>query len=151
MSAINEATVTIPLAPVAGAGLSSTLAGKGVSPDENRIGYCRSPASEDAGAVIYNGDEATKSSQAEADKKHRRKRLINFITLCYTFILEGWNDGSLGPLIPRIQQYYKVICFYTGIEGLLTSSFKISYAIVSLIFVFECVVSYVTIIRRKGH
>src|ERR1700722_9512263 len=33
---------------------------------------------------------------------------IHFFALCWSLFLIGWNDGSLGPLIPRIQKYYDV-------------------------------------------
>ena len=39
---------------------------------------------------------------------YRRKFLISFVTLCYAFFLNGWNDGTTGPLLPRIQSYYDV-------------------------------------------
>ncbi|KAM5542669.1 hypothetical protein V8D89_003630 [Ganoderma adspersum] len=49
---------------------------------------------------------------------YRRKFLISFVTLCFSFFLEGWNDGTVGPLLPRIQSYY-----------------NLGFATVSLIFV----------------
>ncbi|KAH9899251.1 MFS general substrate transporter [Cubamyces lactineus] len=52
----------------------------------------------------------------------RRKARIQFMTLCWTLFLAGWNDGTTGPLLPRIQSVYHV-----------------GFAIVSLIFVFNCV------------
>lgn len=33
---------------------------------------------------------------------------LHFATLCWTFFLEGWNDGTTGPLLPRIQEFYHV-------------------------------------------
>ncbi|PCH35199.1 MFS general substrate transporter [Wolfiporia cocos MD-104 SS10] len=51
-----------------------------------------------------------------------RNSRIQFFALCYSFFLEGWNDGSTGPLIPRIQRNY-----------------KIGFAIVSILFVTNCV------------
>ena len=33
---------------------------------------------------------------------------IQFITLCWTLFLAGWNDSSTGPLLPRIQEVYHV-------------------------------------------
>nr|VWO96590.1 Major facilitator superfamily transporter [Ganoderma boninense] len=36
----------------------------------------------------------------------RRKARIQFITLCWTLFLAGWNDGTTGPLLPRIQIVY---------------------------------------------
>ncbi|KAI8976584.1 MFS general substrate transporter [Trametes punicea] len=52
----------------------------------------------------------------------RRKARIQFATLCWTLFLAGWNDGTTGPLLPRIQSVYHV-----------------NFAIVSLIFVFNCI------------
>lgn len=45
----------------------------------------------------------------------RRKRLHHFIALCVCFALEGWNDGSTGPILPRLQSTYHVrISFRLG-------------------------------------
>lgn len=38
----------------------------------------------------------------------RVKGYIQFAALCYTLFLCGWNDGSTGPLLPRIQTNYNV-------------------------------------------
>ena len=38
----------------------------------------------------------------------RRRARIQFITLCCTLFLAGWNDGTTGPLLPRIQSVYHV-------------------------------------------
>ncbi|TEB30490.1 MFS general substrate transporter [Coprinellus micaceus] len=46
---------------------------------------------------------------------------IQYSALCFCFFISGWNDGSTGPLLPRIQEVYKV-----------------SYIIVSLFFVVSC-------------
>ncbi|KAJ3505312.1 hypothetical protein NLJ89_g7483 [Agrocybe chaxingu] len=46
---------------------------------------------------------------------------IQFYALCYDVFLVGWNDGSLGPLLPRIQEFYGV-----------------GFATVSWIFVVAC-------------
>ncbi|TFK84381.1 MFS general substrate transporter [Polyporus arcularius HHB13444] len=35
-----------------------------------------------------------------------RKRMINFAVLCFAIFINGWNDGTTGPLLPRIQSYY---------------------------------------------
>ncbi|KAJ3726717.1 MFS general substrate transporter [Lentinula raphanica] len=47
--------------------------------------------------------------------------MIQFGALCWCFVLEGWNDGSVGPLLPVIQAYYSV-----------------GFAVVSLLFVVNC-------------
>ncbi|KAI8976673.1 MFS general substrate transporter [Trametes punicea] len=53
---------------------------------------------------------------------YRRKNAIHFLTLCFTILLNGWNDGTTGPLLPRIQSYY-----------------HLGFAVVSLIFIFNTV------------
>ncbi|KDQ58647.1 hypothetical protein JAAARDRAFT_155195 [Jaapia argillacea MUCL 33604] len=50
------------------------------------------------------------------------KARIQFISLCYSILLAGWNDGTTGPLLPRIQRVYHV-----------------GFAVVSLLFVANCV------------
>ena len=40
----------------------------------------------------------------------RRKGWLQYAVLCYTFFVTGWNDGTLGPLLPRLQSVYHV-CF----------------------------------------
>ncbi|KAI0356000.1 MFS general substrate transporter [Trametes cingulata] len=52
----------------------------------------------------------------------RRKALVQFVTLCCSMFVSGWNDGTLGPLVPRLQEVYSV-----------------GYAVVSLIFVVSCI------------
>ncbi|KAJ7194833.1 MFS general substrate transporter [Mycena pura] len=59
-------------------------------------------------------------SSAGRTKHHRKQERLQLATLCWTLFLAGWNDGSLGPLIPRIQQAYHV-----------------GYTILSLIFIFQ--------------
>lgn len=71
--------------------------------------------------------DAIQISPAQA-AKFRRNGRIQFAALCWTFFLQGWNDGtahsprihrttdwhlfalgSTGPLLPKIQSYYNVI------------------------------------------
>ncbi|KIK56703.1 hypothetical protein GYMLUDRAFT_99125 [Collybiopsis luxurians FD-317 M1] len=54
-------------------------------------------------------------------KKQHRRSILHFAALCWCFILEGWNDGSVGPLLPIIQTHYSV-----------------GFAVVSLLFVTNC-------------
>ncbi|EJF64656.1 MFS general substrate transporter [Dichomitus squalens LYAD-421 SS1] len=51
-------------------------------------------------------------------KAQRRKSWLQFGALCMAIYVAGWNDGTTGPLIPRLQEVYHV-----------------SYAVVSLIFI----------------
>lgn len=38
----------------------------------------------------------------------RLKARIQFATLCWSLFMAGWNDGTTGPLLPRIQSVYHV-------------------------------------------
>ena len=31
-----------------------------------------------------------------------------FLALCWTLFVVGWTDGSTGPLLPKIQNFYDV-------------------------------------------
>ena len=39
---------------------------------------------------------------------YRKKAHIQFASLCLTLFLLGWNDGTTGPMLPRIQKVYHV-------------------------------------------
>ncbi|KAJ7927611.1 major facilitator superfamily domain-containing protein [Mycena leptocephala] len=54
--------------------------------------------------------------------QHVFRERVQLFALYWCMFLAGWNDGSAGPLIPRIQKVYHV-----------------GFAVVSLIFVFACV------------
>ncbi|KAF7983221.1 hypothetical protein HWV62_23506 [Athelia sp. TMB] len=54
-------------------------------------------------------------------KSQRRWTHVQFASCCFALFLAGWNDGTTGPLLPRIQEDYHV-----------------NFAVVSLIFVFAC-------------
>ncbi|KAK0480368.1 MFS general substrate transporter [Armillaria novae-zelandiae] len=47
---------------------------------------------------------------------------LQFAAICWCFFLEGWNDGTTGPLIPVMQE-----------------SYHINFVVVSLLFVFNCI------------
>ncbi|PCH42938.1 MFS general substrate transporter [Wolfiporia cocos MD-104 SS10] len=51
----------------------------------------------------------------------RQKANIQFAAMCFALFLAGWNDGTTGPLLPRIQKVY-----------------HIGFAVASLIFVSNC-------------
>lgn len=44
--------------------------------------------------------------------RHRWNGRQHFFALCYCIFLEGWNDGSTGPLLPTVQRYYNVRPFH---------------------------------------
>lgn len=41
----------------------------------------------------------------------RRREKIVMAAMCWALFLAGWNDGSVGPLLPRIQENYHVRFF----------------------------------------
>ena len=44
----------------------------------------------------------------QSSPAQRRHANLQLATLCWTLFLAGWNDGSTGPLLPRIQKVYGV-------------------------------------------
>ena len=44
-------------------------------------------------------------------QKLKSREYMQFITLCWFIYLEGWNDGTNGPLLPRMQRVYGVHLF----------------------------------------
>lgn len=59
-------------------------------------------------------EESVPSSTAAASILHadartsRRKTNIHFAAMCWSLFMAGWNDGTTGPLLPRIQEVYHV-------------------------------------------
>lgn len=45
---------------------------------------------------------------ANQNAEQRWKGRFHFAALCYFLFLEGWNDGSTGPLLPTIQRHHNV-------------------------------------------
>ena len=63
--------------------------------------------------------ESTDRAQSELDpligndvkvptKQEARLARAQFLALCWALFVIGWNDGSTGPLLPRIQKFYDV-------------------------------------------
>lgn len=44
----------------------------------------------------------------EPSKKEERVARVQFLALCWTLFVVGWTDGSAGPLLPRMQNYFGV-------------------------------------------
>ena len=54
-------------------------------------------------------DSNVAASQSEVDPRLLDRKLqIHFATMCSALFLAGWNDGTTGPLLPRIQEVYHV-------------------------------------------
>ncbi|PIL35311.1 MFS general substrate transporter [Ganoderma sinense ZZ0214-1] len=54
-------------------------------------------------------------------KAMRRKAWLHYAALCWAIFVCGWNDGTTGPLVPRLQEVHHV-----------------SYGVLSLIFIAGC-------------
>ncbi len=44
----------------------------------------------------------------EVTKTQKRQCALHFAALCWSLTLGGWNDGSVGPLLPVRQDHYSV-------------------------------------------
>ncbi|KAA1472100.1 MFS general substrate transporter [Dentipellis sp. KUC8613] len=73
-------------------------------------------------SLHYAEDAALDQPSAAQRAKFRRFGRMHFLACCWCFFLEGWNDGTTGPLLPVIQKHYNV-----------------GFAVVSLIFVLNCI------------
>lgn len=66
-------------------------------------------------AVII--DETSPKSISGVNRNAVRwKARLQFFSVCFCLFVAGWNDGTTGPLLPRIQQVYHVgldadLCF----------------------------------------
>ena len=94
---------------------STDLQHVSVQASEHEKGHPPTPASEDGKEMVIMMDEATRppSLRNEAGvivrtPAQRRKVLMQFFALCSAIYVAGWNDGTLGPLLPRLQEHYHV-------------------------------------------
>ncbi|KAL0067465.1 hypothetical protein AAF712_005453 [Marasmius tenuissimus] len=55
---------------------------------------------------LVNHDQ-TQDQEVQQTKKQKRRAMMHLAALYYCFFLEGWNDGTLGPLLPVIQRDYQ--------------------------------------------
>ncbi|KAH7098382.1 MFS general substrate transporter [Auriculariales sp. MPI-PUGE-AT-0066] len=72
-------------------------------------------------------------AQLEQTPAQRRTELIRYCALLYAFVLIGWQDGSTGPLLPAIREYYQLnftkvsLIFILGCAGGAVGSFSLFY------------------------
>lgn len=59
-------------------------------------------------ASLAPSTEPIASDSVKERRNARRKEYICFGVLLWSIWLEGWNDGSNGPLLPRMQEHYHV-------------------------------------------
>lgn len=60
-------------------------------------------------AVSIRDDSSTAAIVSDSERRaHNRRSAVHYAALCWCFFLCGWNDGTTGPLLPRIQEHYGV-------------------------------------------
>jgi len=52
--------------------------------------------------------DVTEENKDIRTKKQKATERIQFSAVCWCLFLAGWNDGTTGPLLPRIQEVYHV-------------------------------------------
>ncbi|KAJ8453989.1 hypothetical protein ONZ45_g19482 [Pleurotus djamor] len=74
-------------------------------------------------SLRYTGSTRPPSNHSSAiTATYKRRALIHFVALCWCLFIEGWNDGTTGPLLPVIQR-----------------DFQVGFAVVSMLFVSNCI------------
>ncbi|CAE6464179.1 unnamed protein product [Rhizoctonia solani] len=73
--------------------------------------------------IEMNSVDSPKSAEdsSSSDAAAHRREMIAMAAVCWTQFMAGWNDGTLGPLIPIIQEH-----------------FHIGFMVVSMLFVSAC-------------
>jgi len=61
-----------------------------------------------SGRSILEENEDQSAPMRRSSFKPRTWEHIQFLTLCWALLLAGYNDGSTGPLLPKIRQVYDV-------------------------------------------
>ncbi|KIY70509.1 MFS general substrate transporter [Cylindrobasidium torrendii FP15055 ss-10] len=80
------------------------------------------PYTRPASALSTSEPREESSVNPALKKKQRRLANIQFAAICFMFFVEGWNDGTTGPLLPTMQEHY-----------------NIGFTLVSMLFVFACI------------
>lgn len=82
---------------------------------------------------------ASSNASSRSGRVPRRIANIQFASMCCSLFLAGWNDGTTGPLLPRIQSVYHVrISLFA--RNTMSIIWQVGFAVVSLIFVCNCIV-----------
>ena len=77
-----------------------------------------------AAPPVEEGPSHANTSEVDV-RAQRRKVNIHFFTMCCSMFLLGWNDGTTGPLLPRIQEVYHVrVSRCTGTAGCLNEAIQ---------------------------
>ena len=74
--------------------------------DDFPTGYQKLSVVDDPNSTLL--EEEFGGSPRPLSAKEERTSRIQFYSLCWSLFVIGWNDGSTGPLLPRIHEVYKV-------------------------------------------
>ena len=69
-------------------------------------------------AGVAGAEQGCKSPPTEVTASMKRKSWVQFAALCFAIYVAGWGDGTLGPLLPRLQEVYHVRVFYLYIPSI---------------------------------
>jgi len=76
----------------------------------------KTPSPHDSREQIAGASTEIASSSAPLDITDRSTSIfrerVQYSALCVYMFLSGWNDGTTGPLLTRIQAVYDVIFFF---------------------------------------
>ena len=83
------------------------------SPDEKKLTPMTPGSDEKKGVIVTIEDVVPSLPNKEVDldavtKTMRRRAWFQYAALCWAMFLCGWNDGTSGPLVPRLQEVYQV-------------------------------------------
>lgn len=71
--------------------------------------HCNVPAaSPDSNSLNDKVEEEASSTPLERKPEQIRTGRLQFFALCWCLFICGWNDGTTGPLLPRIREVYDV-------------------------------------------
>ncbi|KAI0783169.1 MFS general substrate transporter [Abortiporus biennis] len=117
------ADTTIELSPIAKATSIKSLAGTRTNVPTDSSEAVVAVSTSINPHILASHDSVLSNTPSLSERASQQRRsLIHFATLCFCLFVEGWNDGSTGPLLPTIQRHYGV-----------------GFAVVSLLFVSSCV------------
>jgi hypothetical protein len=67
-----------------------------------------SPDSRSLNEKVTEESEPVSSKTLERTPEQIRTGRLQFFALCWCLFICGWNDGTTGPLLPRIREVYNV-------------------------------------------
>ncbi|OSD01410.1 MFS general substrate transporter [Trametes coccinea BRFM310] len=132
-SAIQPEAIELPVINERGQGTSTAMRDPGVTFREDAIPAASKggdpeivpsfPSSLAPSVLAQSETDSVAPALSPSEKAvYRRKSLTHFLTLCFCVFCMGWNDGTTGPMLPRIQSHY-----------------HLGFALVSLVFVFNTI------------